>query len=59
VSAKRSGTRLRQATCVMRQAVLGTKLDREEDFYIALDEGHDAMLWLGSSYECNLYWDNT
>jgi len=31
-----------------RQAVLGAELDREEDFYIALDEDHDTMLWLGT-----------
>jgi len=29
-----------------------------EGFYIALDEGLDAMLCWGPSYECNLYWDN-
>jgi len=38
---------------------LGAELDREEDFYTALDEGHDVMLWLGASYECNLYWGDT
>jgi len=26
----------------------GAELAREESFYIALDEGHNAMLWLGT-----------
>jgi len=43
----------------VRQAVLGVELDREGDSYTALDEGHEAMLWWGPSYECNLYWGNT
>jgi len=32
----------------VRQAILGADLDREDDFYTTLDEGHDAMLWLGA-----------
>jgi len=32
----------------MRQDFLGAELDREEDFYTTLDDGHDAMLWLGA-----------
>ncbi|QCE14357.1 hypothetical protein DEO72_LG11g1357 [Vigna unguiculata] len=42
----------------VRQAILGAKLDREEDSYIALHGGHDAMLCVGPSYECDLYWGN-
>ena len=30
-----------------RQAVLDAELVREEDFYTALGEVHDVMLWLG------------
>jgi len=40
--------------CVMRQEILGVELDREEDFYTILDEGHDAMLCWGPSYECSV-----
>jgi len=43
----------------VRQAVLGVELDREEDSYTALNEGHDTMLCWGPNYECNLYWGNT
>jgi len=52
-SAKRSGTRQRQATRVIRQVILGAKLDRMEDF---------TPLWMkflrrcftGPNYEYNL-----
>jgi len=46
--AKRSGIKFRLVTREVRQAVLGAELDREEDFYIALDGDHDVMLWLGA-----------
>jgi len=35
-------------TITVPHAVLGTKLVREEDFYKALGDVHDAMLWLGA-----------
>jgi len=38
---------------------LGAELNRKEDFYTALDGGHDVMLCFGPNYECNLYWGNT
>jgi len=57
--ATRFGTKFRLATREARHAVLGAELAREEVIYTALDECHDAMLWLRPNYECNLYWDNT
>jgi len=42
--ARRSRTKFRLATREVCQAVLGAELDREEDFYTTLDEGHDVML---------------
>jgi len=45
---KHSGTKFRLVTREVRQAILGAEMNRKEDFYIALDEGHDAMLWLGA-----------
>jgi len=59
VCARWSGSKFRLVTGEVRQAVLGVELDREGDSYTALDEGHEAMLWWGPSYECNLYWGNT
>ena len=47
MSGRRSGTKFRLATQEVRQTVLGAEFDREEEFYTTLDEGHDAMLWLG------------
>jgi len=38
---------------------LGCSNGLHEGFYTALDSDLDAMLCLGPSYECNLYWDNT
>ena len=57
--AKRFGTKFHLATREARQAILGAELARDEGFYTTLDEGQDAMLWLGPNYECNLYWGNT
>ena len=42
--ARRSRAKFRPTTWEVRQAVLGAELGREEDFYTALDEGHDVML---------------
>jgi len=36
------------------QAVMGAMLAREEVFYTALGEGHDAMLWLGAQLRVRL-----
>jgi len=57
--AKQFGTKFCLATREVCQAILGAKLDREEDFYTALDGGHYAMLCWGLSYECNSHWGNT
>jgi len=53
---RRFGTKFRLETREVRQTVLDVELDREEDFYTALDGGHDAMLCWGPSYECARSW---
>ena len=58
MSARRSGSKFRLAMQEVRHAILGAKLDREEDFCTTLDRGHEAMLCWGPSYEWHLYWDN-
>jgi len=37
----------RLVTREVRQAILGSELNRKEDFYTTLDGGHDAMLCWG------------
>jgi len=41
------GTKFCLATRKARQAIFSAKLVREEDFYMALEEYFDAMLWVG------------
>ena len=54
VSARRSRTRQRQATCVIRQAVSGADWNARIILH-GLDGGLDVMLCWGPNYECNLY----
>ena len=58
LGARWSRTKFCLATREVRQVFLDVELDREEDFYTALDGGHEMMLCWGPNYECNLYWGN-
>jgi len=46
--ARRFGTKFHLAMREARQAILGAELAHDDGFYTTLDEGQDALLWLGA-----------